>query len=59
MMTNRQVSKTDDRDMLTVYKNQVKQGLGLLEFAPEGVSNEEWLGMTEAQHATYRSLGNQ
>ena len=47
------------RDMLTVYKNQVKQGLGLLEFAPEGVSNEEWLGMTEAQHATYRSLGNQ
>ena len=47
------------RDMLTVYRNQVKQGLGLLEFAPEGVSNEEWLGMTEAQHATYRSLGNQ
>ena len=59
MMTNRQVSKTDDRDMLTVYKNQVKQGLGLLEFAPEGVSNDEWLGMTEAEHATYRSLGNQ
>lgn len=47
------------RDMLTVYKNQVKQGLGLLEFAPEGVSNDDWLGMTEAQQARYKALGNQ
>tara|TARA_R100000278_G_scaffold41007_1_gene36152 strand:+ start:38 stop:1903 length:1866 start_codon:yes stop_codon:yes gene_type:complete len=47
------------RDMLTVYKNQVKQGLGLLEFAPEGVSNDDWLGMTEDQQARYKALGNQ
>jgi hypothetical protein len=47
------------RNMLTVYKNQVKQGLGLLEFAPEGVSNEDWLGMDEAQQARYKALGNQ
>ena len=53
--------KKDDlgRDMLTVYRNQVKQGLGLLEFAPEGVSNDDWLGMTEAQQARYKALGNQ
>ena len=53
--------KKDDlgRDMLTVYRNQVKQGLGLLEFAPEGVSNEDWLGMDEAQQAKYKALGNQ
>lgn len=47
------------RDKLVVYQNQVKQGLGLLEFAPEGVTNEQWLGMTEAQQAEYKALGNQ
>ena len=47
------------RNKLVVYQNQVKQGLGLLEFAPEGVSNDQWLGMTEAQQAEYKALGNQ
>ena len=43
---------------LLEYTNRVKQGLGLISAPPTGVSNEEWLSMTDVQRAEFIRLGN-
>jgi len=43
---------------LLEYTNRVKQGLGLIDQPPAGVSNDDWLSMTDAERAELIRLGN-
>ena len=51
-------SLSEEPQKLLEYTNRVKQGLGLISAPPTGVSNEEWLSMTDVQRAEFIRLGN-